>query len=392
LGAGENANLPNGALTMDRFNEVWLPRSIQQEPVRQAVSGDDFGIIVQFDNTTTFMGLVLGEEEIASLSAVRRAFAGENFAYFELLNGSWLSAGDNDDGELGLGFSGADLVTMPRLVQGLEGLEVRQAALGDEHALFVLTNGSVIGVGDNSDGELGLSNTQDQTVPVRLPVEGVRFAAAAGEDFSLLVLEDGTVLAAGENDDGQLGLGPEAGTQDVRIFTAIPGLPRHVVAAAAGDDFSLFLTYDGYVYGAGENDDGELGIPGTESRAAPVRIPIEIVRQVEAGDDFSVFVLCDGTVFATGANGNGQLGIGSLVDQFEPVQVPYLENVRCADVGPDSEHVYYLMEEASGVSAQEVGGDAQREQEGQEKEEKEEEDEEERRDGTVYSSGVVLHP
>jgi len=259
-----------------------------------------------------------------------------------------LSAGQNRDGQLGLGPSNGYVQT-PQLVEALEGLDIVHAALGDDHAIFVLANGSALGVGDNTDGELGLGNKVDQWIPMRLPVEGVRWAAA-GEDFSILVLRSGRVLVAGENNDGQLGLGPDAGTGDVLTFTENTLLPPHVVSAAAGDDHALFLMEGGYVFGSGQNEYGELGIENVSDQPTPVWVPVEEVRQVVAGNYFTVFVKCDGSVFATGANSDGQLGLGSFQDQFAPVRVPSLESVICADSGPDSEHVLYLVpgpEEAS---------------------------------------------
>lgn len=122
------------------------------------------------------------------------------------------------------------------------------------------------------------------------------------------------VLAMGNNADGQLGCGlSEEG--DDKIFLPCPlssleGL--EVVSAAASLKHSAWLTSDGVVYTAGDNDDGQLGRSGKRSRPLKVdaieHLPIE---DVATGDGFTVMAArLDGRLLGVGRGERGQLGMG----------------------------------------------------------------------------------
>mmetsp|Transcript_5168 Transcript_5168/g.15168 ORF Transcript_5168/g.15168 Transcript_5168/m.15168 type:complete len:1089 (-) Transcript_5168:75-3341(-) len=122
------------------------------------------------------------------------------------------------------------------------------------------------------------------------------------------------ILAAGNNADGQLGTGISEDGED-KVFTPCPvqaleGL--EVVAAAVSLKHSVWLTRDGMVYTAGDNDEGQLGRSGKRSRPLKVdaieHLPIE---DVAAGDGFTVMAArLDGRLLGVGRGERGQLGMG----------------------------------------------------------------------------------
>jgi hypothetical protein len=121
-------------------------------------------------------------------------------------------------------------------------------------------------MGDNSSGQLGDNTTTDQHLPEQVGANVT--AIAGGGDFSLFIKTDGSLWGMGDNTTGQLGLG---------MFTANKYLPAqivasNVVAVSAENAHSLFLKSDGSLWGMGLNVSGQLGDGTYSNQFFPVRI------------------------------------------------------------------------------------------------------------------------
>mmetsp|Transcript_54985 Transcript_54985/g.159668 ORF Transcript_54985/g.159668 Transcript_54985/m.159668 type:complete len:1155 (-) Transcript_54985:465-3929(-) len=122
------------------------------------------------------------------------------------------------------------------------------------------------------------------------------------------------VFAMGNNSDGQLGVGVSGEDED-KIFEprSVAALEGHsVVSAAASLKHSAWLTKDGIVYTAGDNDASQLGRTGRRTRPLAVEavqhLPIE---DVAVGGAFTVMVArLDGRLLGVGQGDRGQLGMG----------------------------------------------------------------------------------
>src|SRR5450432_1107023 len=81
-------------------------------------------------------------------------------------------------------------------------------AAGVDRCLFIKSDGSLWGMGDNFRGELGVTPLQ-VNLPVQIVASNVVAIAVAESDslFSLFIKSDGSLWAMGENDLGQLGDG-----------------------------------------------------------------------------------------------------------------------------------------------------------------------------------------
>ena len=141
---------------------------------------------------------------------------------------------------------------------------VTSAAVGGAHSLALRTDGSVVGWGDNSFGQIGLPPGVTNVV-----------AVAAGQHHSVALRADGQVFAWGRNDNFQQ--------------TAVPP-HTNVIAIAAGANHSLAVQSNGVVIGWGRNDDGRATPPPNVGSA----------RRVGAGQDHSLAVRNDSTVRAWG--------------------------------------------------------------------------------------------
>ena len=78
-------------------------------------------------------------------------------------------------------------------------------AVGENHSLAVLTDGSLWAWGDNRSGRLGDGTTTHRNAPVHI-MDGVA-AVASGPNHTLALRADGSVWAWGSNSDGRLGDG-----------------------------------------------------------------------------------------------------------------------------------------------------------------------------------------
>jgi|GEM_PF-2187242 len=248
-----------------------------------------------------------------------RMAAGGAFSLFLKYDGTATVWGDNSQGQLGVGGTGAE-DSQTRL-SGLKNVLV--ASTGMYHSVAALFSKDGDGVawawGDNSKGQLGNGDNKSHDKPVQVKgLSGIRTVMAGGW-HSLAVKADGTVWSWGMNNDGQLG---DGSTLDRNLPVQVAGL-GDVKAVAGGYDFSLALKNDGSVWAWGNNAHGQLGDGTTTNRNTPVQVNgLQNVLHVAAGGAFALAATADGKVWAWGMNDHGQLGNGSLDESHVPVEVP----------------------------------------------------------------------
>ncbi|HZL78326.1 MAG TPA: hypothetical protein VFC17_05690, partial [Candidatus Limnocylindrales bacterium] len=117
---------------------------------------------------------------------------------------------------------------------------------------------------------------------------------AAGGYFSLFLESDRSSWGMGDNSNGQLGDGTFNSASRPKKLA-----PNDVVAIAAGFSHSLFLKSDGSLWGVGRNLEGQLGV---QTLTPEVTEPEEIVSNgvvtIAAGSDHSLFLKSDGSLWA----------------------------------------------------------------------------------------------
>jgi alpha-tubulin suppressor-like RCC1 family protein len=153
---------------------------------------------------------------------------------------------------------------------------------GEHHAMLIDADGNAWAWGENDDGELGVGDTLPlwpvvtaRKVQLTLPPGVVIVSMASGEDHTLFLTSDGAVYAAGLANNGVLGNGESLTTKIYKTpqRTLAIGPPnKRVVAISAGERHSLALISDGTVFAWGLNSVGELG-DGTQVQPRDVPIP-----------------------------------------------------------------------------------------------------------------------
>lgn len=249
--------------------------------------------------------------------------------------------GSNPYGQLGNGSTTNSSVPIP--VTGLSNIVA--VAAGDYHSLALRSDGLVFCWGLGTSGQLGDGTGQSRTTPVA--VTNLTGAIGIGGSVfysSFAVLADGTVRVWGANTYGIFGNGSPEGTGSL---LQVPALLGNVLKVSAGYHV-LALRFDGSVWAAGYNADGELGRGTTSSHATSDAFAMPVtnlnsVTDVTAGTYHSVALKSDGSVWTWGDNyryGYHQLAAGSgLAYSASPIQVT---NVTAPAVSFHRPHLLFV--------------------------------------------------
>ena len=325
MGLDSYGQLGDGNTT---FNTTVTPPEFITNHVAVAAAGSQHSLFIQAGGSLWGMGYNgnggLGDgtynnqplpEEIVPDSVIA-AGAGYNDSLFLKNDGSLWAMGYNNYGELGDNFIRVYWYTnTPECVvsNGVTAL-----AVGSYHTLFLKSDGSLWGMGEDFSGELGDgTGSYSVSVPKKIVSSGV-VAIAAGGAHSLFIKSDGSLWAMGDNSDGELGDGT------ANPYSLVPEriVANGVTAIAAGaGGHSLFLKSDGSLWAMGYNGSGELGDGTFNSTNRPEQILAGGVTAIAAGGGFSLFIKNDGSLWGTGNNSDGQLGLAPFYATNTPVQI-----------------------------------------------------------------------
>ncbi|KAG9017998.1 hypothetical protein FRB90_012666 [Tulasnella sp. 427] len=215
------------------------------------------------------------------------------------LEGNAFLFGRNEKGALGVPASSTPAVsetepikvTINSLPGATHGSKIVQAACGRSHSLLVASDGQVWASGANNFGQCGQSTCPETGgfKPVSSPwlrsdPADRAIKAGAGLTFSLVLTESGKVYSFGSGDKGQLGngrtgeyiitggkTGYEIVAEPIRVKGAIDG--KNIVDIACGQQHTIALDADGYVYVWGFNGYCRLGLGHQKDVMLPTIVP-----------------------------------------------------------------------------------------------------------------------
>lgn len=223
-------------------------------------------------------------------------------------NGSVATWGESTGGQRGDGTAGeaTDTITTVKLP---EGRTAKAVAAGGSHAVALLDDGSVVTWGINDSGQLGLGDLTPRATPTKVTLAKPAVAIAAGRLFSAAVLDDGRVFTWGANTIGQLG-------DDGRVAQSIPVQVKDltdVIELAAGSEHVLALKRDGSVWAWGANGSGQLGDGSFKASRVPVPTGLTGIVRIRAGGNQSFAISSRRAIYSFGESGDGQLGLGDAI-------------------------------------------------------------------------------
>jgi hypothetical protein len=237
-----------------------------------------------------------------------------------MADGKVYACGDNTYGQLAQPATTLSSGTLVEVVFPGLSTKIVSVVAGADHNLAVDEGGGVWVWGRNDSGQLGkntrtLGVVADRT-PVRIISSGAK-SVAAGFAHSLVLKQDGTVLGFGRNTVGQVG--QSSGTSYAKLPTPISGL-SDIRLISAGTDSSFAIDQAGQLRSWGYNAYGELllGYASPSSSPAvygPTPSPIATnVFNVAGGGYSSLAVGAQGVIFG-GRNDVGQAGNGPDPDE-----------------------------------------------------------------------------
>ncbi len=246
------------------------------------------------------------------------AVAGASHSLALCADGTLAAWGSNASGQLGTGNTTDSAVPVAVNTGGvLAGRTVVAIAAGASHSLALCSDGRLVAWGANSNGQLGDGTSTSSVVPVAVYTGGTLAgktvtSMVAGDQHGLALCADGTVVGWGQNSSGQLGNGTNNASA-VPVTITEEGLLacKQVVALAAGSVRSLALATDGTVAAWGN---GILGNGLLSASNVPVWVNTggalsnKEVAAIAAGGIHHLVQCADGMLVSWGNNSYGQLG------------------------------------------------------------------------------------
>uniref|UniRef100_A0A0E0F6F6 RCC1-like domain-containing protein n=1 Tax=Oryza meridionalis TaxID=40149 RepID=A0A0E0F6F6_9ORYZ len=265
--------------------------------------------------------------------------AGNHHSCAVTADGKLFTWGRNSSGQLGLGKRAGKVVSTPRKVDCLADARVKMVALGSEHSIATTEEGEVLSWGAAGAGRLGHGHktsilgfsitTSEYTPRLIKNLDGVKIKRiAAGMLHSACIDEKGTLFIFGQKTE-KVGFGRSGDELRPTVVEEVPFSEE----VACGGYHTCVVTDSGDLYSWGSNENGCLGLGGTDMVRSPEVLKSSLFK----------FPVSKVEIFTRGA-GEVLTGHGNDVDYFEPVMVEFGKNARAVHVSCGFNHTGAIFE------------------------------------------------
>jgi alpha-tubulin suppressor-like RCC1 family protein len=202
------------------------------------------------------------------------------------------------------------------------------------HTLLLAEDGTLFGFGSNKDGQLGLGDFVDRSIPTEIShanLSGKTISEiAVGAQNSMVITNDGTVFIWGRGGNGEMGYGNTNTLNVPTEATHLTALNKTFITGSVGQTTSItspshfiVIASDSTVYGFGENTDGQLGLGNKTDTYTPTQLTSSnIVGKkpiaVSAGIRTTMLLMQDGSVYSFGNTSRVGIEGASFTDKTEP--------------------------------------------------------------------------
>jgi alpha-tubulin suppressor-like RCC1 family protein len=213
-----------------------------------------------------------------------------------------------------LGHGNGESYLTPTLVNSLveDGCSVQDVVLGEAHTTVLTTEGEVLTTGAGSYGRLGNGETSEDSLyfdAVEILQEGTVTQIAGGKSFTLALTKDGIVYGWGRNHKGQLGIG---------FGMAVDMYSMEQIPTPIDADELINRTVTKIAAGSNHaaciTSSGELFWWGMSLNLEPIRVTEVLhtkIIDVTCGQDYTMALSEDNHIYIWGAGKTGVLGVGS---------------------------------------------------------------------------------
>ena len=260
--------------------------------------------------------------------------------------------GQNDFGQLGRGFScaygsysngcnGNFAVSSPGKVSYSGEFGFREVGVGDTHTCHILSNGTTMCWGSNSDGQLGEGSNTDSSVPVYVSsAQSIYFTQIdLGKAHSCATNYSGEIYCWGRNSFGQIG----DGTIQNRLIPTMVSLPigYSAVAVSSGGEHSCAILNGSQPACWGRNSQGQLGDGTLLGKLEPRIVQNSAwtgALRITAGDGQSCIVTLDHKVWCWGQSSAGMFSSTNSIST-SPVQLENTHGIGASLVTVGESHL-----------------------------------------------------
>src|SRR5471032_1691785 len=297
-----------------------LTSAVKGSNISVGTTGIVTGKAVGPDTVTATVGTVTGSTAVTVNAPWRAVAAGGSHTVARKADGTLLSWGSNQWGQLGDGTNIDRLSPVQVQVTAPTSGTVSPwtvIAAGEYHTVALRADGSLWAWGYNQNGQLGDGTLTPRNVPTRIGTGTAWVSIAAGKSHTIAIDKTGVLWAWGRNFNGQLG---DNTTADKLVLTKI-GTFTNWSTASAGATHTLARRADGTLWAWGGNASGQVGNGSLTDVKIPTQVGTSTWVAVAAGTLHSVAIRADGALFSWGSNSNGQVGNGLGTNATAPVQI-----------------------------------------------------------------------
>lgn len=201
---------------------------------------------------------------------VQQVVCGDIHTLILTVDGELYGCGYNGNGQLGDAtttnrISGFVLINIPT------DHVIKNIYTGYRSSFYITEDARVFAFGYNGHGELGLGDTTQRTTPTQvttLPLDEVVQDIKQGQSHTLFLMNSNKVYTTGRNTEGQLGINSTT-NQTTPIQTMGSQLIKRIGCIQYS---SYFVNMTNRLFSCGQNNYGQLGDNSTTQRNSPVEI------------------------------------------------------------------------------------------------------------------------
>ena len=303
-------NNNNGQLPIVNTLSVTDPYKAQIQKIKMAVCGSNHSLILDGDDNLWCFGnginyqanCVKQPQYFQNLKNIQNLSAGwKHSAVIDGNNNLW-TFGCNSNGQLGL--DNLENCLYPTLVLDIEG--AYQVSCGGKHTSVIDCYGHLWSFGDNYQGQLGIQDWEVHFKPTLVSDIPNALYVSCGWEHTAVIDSDYNLWVFGCNDDGQLGLNDEI--NPISQTTKPIKLLSNIKAVSCGGSHTIAIDFEGNVYAAGNNFEGQCGLPQPKNYRSFTKVPYLPKADIVECNQGTIIVDKNGKLWAFGANCFGELG------------------------------------------------------------------------------------